>query len=193
MKSNVAALPQFSPLDLQHRSAAWKILAVGVGSLILTLSSWIVVPMVPIPVTMQTFAVTLIGALYGWRLGAATVLAWLGQAAVGLPVLAGGAGGLPHFFGPTGGYLLAFLLAAMVTGWLAERGWNGRRVGLAFVSMLVGNALCLVVGAAWLATIIGPKQAVIAGVLPFIVGGILKSGLAAVTLRVMTQGRKSRA
>lgn len=191
MQNISAAAPRFSPLDLQHRSIAWKLAAVLVGSLILTLSSWIEVPMVPVPVTMQTFAVTLIGALYGWRLAAATILTWFGQAAMGMPVLAGGAGGLPHFFGPTGGYLFAFLLAAMLTGWLAERGWNGRRVGLAFLAMLAGNALCLVIGAAWLATLIGPKQAIIAGVLPFILGGVLKSGLAAVTLRVMEQGGKA--
>lgn len=189
MQTSFAAAPRFSPLDLQHRSAAFKLAAVAVGSLILTLSSWIEVPMVPVPITMQTYAVTLIGALYGWRLAAATILAWFGQAAMGMPVLAGGAGGFAHFFGPTGGYLLAFLLVAMLTGWLAERGWNGRRVGLAFLSMLVGNALCLVLGAAWLATLIGPKQAIVAGVLPFILGGVLKSGLAAVTLRLMERPR----
>ncbi|TIX19668.1 biotin transporter BioY, partial [Mesorhizobium sp.] len=68
--------PSFSPLRLQHRSHAWQVGAVVLGTLFLALSSYIEVPMVPVPVTMQTFAVTLIGALYGWRLGAVTIAAW---------------------------------------------------------------------------------------------------------------------
>ncbi|RUW37942.1 biotin transporter BioY, partial [Mesorhizobium sp. M1E.F.Ca.ET.041.01.1.1] len=69
--------PSFSPLRLDSRSVAWKVGAVVLGSLFLALSSYIEVPMVPVPVTMQTFAVTLIGALYGWRFGALTIAAWL--------------------------------------------------------------------------------------------------------------------
>lgn len=173
----------FSPLRLESRSLAWRAGAVILGSLLLALSSQIKVPMVPVPMTMQTFAVTLVGALYGWRLGAVTVLAWLAQGVVGLPVLAGAVGGIAYFAGPTGGYLLAFPIVAALTGWLAERGWNGHRVGYALLSMLAGNALCLVIGAAWLALLIGPAKAIAVGVLPFILGGILKSALAAATLK----------
>lgn len=185
-----AARPGFSPLDLQSRPLLWKVGAILLGSLLLTLSSYIEVPMYPVPVTMQTFAVTLIGALYGWRLGGLTVAAWLAEGAAGLPVFAGGAGGFAHFFGPTAGYLFAFVVVAMVVGWLAERGWNGHRVGLAFAAMLIGNALCLVLGAAWLAAMIGVEKAIVAGVLPFIVGGILKSAFAAAVLKAMTRGTK---
>ncbi|MFC3230660.1 biotin transporter BioY [Marinibaculum pumilum] len=167
---------------LSGRAPAVQLGAVLAGTLVLTLSSYLVVPMVPVPVTMQTLAVTLVGALYGWRLGAITVLAWLAQAAIGLPVLAGGAGGLAHFAGPTGGYLAGFVLAAALTGWLAERGWSGRRPVLAFAAMLAGNALCLVTGAAWLAVLIGPEKAVTLGVLPFLLGGLLKSALGAALL-----------
>ena len=81
----------FVPLRLAGRPLAVKVAAVFLGSLFLAASSWIEVPMFPVPMTMQTFAVTLVGALYGWRLGLATVLAWLGEAALGAPVLAGGA------------------------------------------------------------------------------------------------------
>ncbi|MFT4013827.1 MAG: biotin transporter BioY [Paracoccus sp. (in: a-proteobacteria)] len=179
--------PLFSPLDLQSRPLAWKIAAVAIGSLLLALSSYIEVPMVPVPITMQTFAVTLVGALYGWRLGGITIAAWLVEGALGLPVLAGGAAGAQHFAGPTGGYLFAFPVAGMLVGWLAERGWNGRRAGLAFLAMLAGNALCLLLGAAWLAVLIGAKQAIMAGVVPFLVGGLLKSALAAATLRLSTR------
>ncbi|MDF3153477.1 biotin transporter BioY [Mesorhizobium sp. XAP10] len=181
--------PSFSPLRLQDRSLAWQIGAVVLGTLFLTLSSYVEVPMVPVPVTMQTFAVTLVGALYGWRLGALTIAAWLVEGAVGFPVLSGGAAGAAHFVGPTAGYLFAFPLVGAMVGWLAERGWNGKRVMLAFVAMLLGNLACLVLGTAWLAVMIGAEQAVTFGFLPFIVGGLLKSALGAATLMALRGGK----
>ena len=182
--------PGFSPIDLQNRSVSWKVGAIVLGSLFLTLSSFIEVPMVPVPVTMQTFAVALVGALYGWRLGGITIVTWLIQGAIGLPVLAGGAAGAHHFVGPTAGYLFAFPVAGMAMGWLAERGWNGRRPFLAFAGMLISNALCLVLGAAWLAVLIGAEQAVMAGIVPFLTGAVLKAALGAVTLALMTRRTK---
>src|SRR5690606_18310766 len=154
------------------------------------LSSHIEVPMVPVPVTMQTLAVTLVGALYGWRLGTVTVLAWLAEAAAGLPVLAGGAGGIAYMMGPTAGYLAGFPVAAAAVGWLAEQGWNGRRPLLAFAAMLLGNALCLAIGAAWLASLVGLEKAIAAGVVPFVLGGVLKSALGAAMLRAATRLRR---
>ena len=182
-----------SPLNLQARSVAWQLAAVALGTVVLAVSSYIEVPLVPVPVTMQTLAITLIGALYGSRLGTLTVVAWLVEGAVGLPVLSGGAAGAHHFVGPTAGYLFAFPLAAALTGWLAEAGWNGRRPLLAFVSMLLGNALCLALGAAWLAVAIGFEQAFLAGVLPFLLGGLLKSGLGATLLHATRPGKSRRA
>lgn len=188
--SNAAALtPAFSPLDLRSRPLAWQAGAVVLGTLFLALSSYIEVPMVPVPVTMQTFAVAMVGALYGWRLGAITIIAWLAEGALGLPVLAGGASGALHFVGPTGGYLFAFPVVGALVGWLAERGWNGHRPVLAFVSMLLGNLLCLVLGAAWLATIIGVEAAFTSGVAPFIIGGVLKSVLGAAVLALLVRGK----
>ncbi|WP_192256238.1 biotin transporter BioY [Mesorhizobium caraganae] len=180
------AKPSFSPLRLQTRSLGWQVGAVVLGTLFLSLSSYIEVPMVPVPVTMQTFAVTLIGALYGWRLGAITIAAWLVEGAVGFPVLAGGAAGASHFVGPTGGYLFAFPLVGALVGWLAERGWNGSRVLLAFAAMVLGNLACLVLGTAWLAVMIGLEQAITFGFLPFLVGGFLKSALGAATLKLFS-------
>lgn len=180
------AKPSFSPLRLQTRSLGWRVGAVVLGTLFLALSSYIEVPMVPVPVTMQTFAVTLIGALYGWRLGAITIAAWLVEGAVGFPVLAGGAAGASHFVGPTGGYLFAFPLVGALVGWLAERGWNGSRVLLAFAAMVLGNLACLVLGTAWLAVMIGLEQAITFGFLPFLVGGLLKSALGAATLKLFS-------
>lgn len=188
--SNVASLPPaFSPLDLDSRPLAWRVGAVVLGTLFLALSSYVEVPMVPVPVTMQTFAVMLVGALYGWRLGAITIIAWLAEAAVGLPVLSGGAAGAHHFVGPTAGYLFAFPVAGALVGWLAERGWNGRRPVLAFLGMLLGNALCLALGGAWLATLFGADVAWSSGVAPFIIGGVLKSALGAALLALLARGK----
>lgn len=177
------------PIDMRHRPLLWQAAAVFFGTAFLALSSYIEVPMVPVPVTMQTFAITLIGAVYGWRLGAVTVLAWLAEAAIGLPVLAGGASGIAHFMGPTGGYLASFPIIAALTGLLAERGWNGKRPVLAFAAMLLANLLCLAIGATWLATLIGAQKAIAAGVTPFVIGAVLKSALGAMVLRLMTKGK----
>lgn len=184
----------FSPLRLQERTLALQIFAVIAGTALLALSSYITVPMYPVPVTMQTFAVTLIGALYGWRLGALTVVAWLAEGAVGLPVFSNGTSGFIVFAGPTAGYLVSFPLIAALTGWLAERGWNGQRPWLAFAAALSANLLCLVIGASWLASIVGVERAVMAGVLPFLVGAVLKSGLSATVLAgiARVQARKVR-
>lgn len=181
--------PVYSPLDLQNRSRAWQVGAIVIGTLFLAVASYIEVPMVPVPVNMQTFAVTVIGALYGWRLAAITILAWLGQAALGIPVLSGGAAGAHHFIGPTAGYLFAFPLIGALVGWLAQRGWNGHRPVLAFAGMLLGNALCLALGATWLAVMFGLEQAIVHGVTPFLTGGVLKSALGAATLALLVRGK----
>ncbi|WP_152046013.1 biotin transporter BioY [Aureimonas psammosilenae] len=184
--SNVAARRAASAglLNIGERPLLQQAAAVFAGTIALAIASQIAVPMIPVPVTMQTFAVTMIGALYGWRLGFVTVLAWLGEAALGLPVLANGAS-TAAFFGPTAGYLASFPIVAALTGWLAQRGWNGRNVGLAFGAMLVGNALCLAVGGLWLAALIGFEKAMLVGVVPFILGGVLKSALGAAVLKAL--------
>ncbi len=80
-------------------------------------------PFSPVPITGQTMAVLLVGALLGSRRGALAVLAYIAEGLAGLPVFAGGAAGLARLFGPTGGYLVGFVAAAFLVGWLAERGW----------------------------------------------------------------------
>jgi biotin transport system substrate-specific component len=180
---------RFSPLGLQARPVHIKAAAVLLGTLVLAIASQISVPMLPVPMTMQTLAVILIGALYGWRLGALTILAWLGEAALGLPVLANGNGGIAPFMGPTAGYLASFPLVAALVGWLAERGWNGSRPILAFASMLLGHALCLMLGGLWLATLIGTEKAMLAGVVPFLLGSLVKSGLGAAILMALVRGK----
>lgn len=175
-------------LRLEDRSLAWKIGAVVLGSLLLTLASKVQVPMYPVPMTMQTMAVGLVGALYGWRLGALTVVVWLAQGLAGLPVLAGMNVGPAYFMGPTGGYLAAFPFAAAFAGWMAERGWGGHNVVRSFLAQLGQNALTLVIGGVYLATLIGPEKAIMAGVLPFVLGAVLKSALAAAILKSVGLG-----
>ena len=82
---------------LAERPAVWRLGAVVAGSWVIAASSWVVAPMYPVPMTLQTFAILLVAGLAGARLGAAIVVTWLAQAALGLPFLAEGAGGLDHF------------------------------------------------------------------------------------------------
>lgn len=157
------------------------ILAV-VGTALLTLSAKLKVPFYPVPMTMQSLVVLVIGATYGWRLGAATVALYLVEGALGLPVFADTPErgiGLPYMLGPTGGYLVGFVLAAGVVGWLAERGWD-RSVPLTFAAMAVGHAVLFAAGFAWLATLIGPDKAWTLGVVPFALATLLKTALGAV-------------
>src|SRR3546814_11143693 len=103
--------------------------------------------------TMQTFAVLIIGMTYGFRLGTATVAFYLAQGAVGLPVFASGAG-MAYLAGPTGGYLMGFLVAAALVGWLAGHGW-GRTVTRTFVANSLGPAVIPGLGVAGLSVVLG--------------------------------------
>jgi len=188
--SSSTTMGAFVPLRLSNRPLALRAAAVFLGTLFLAASSWIEVPMFPVPMTMQTFAVTLIGALYGWRLGAITVIAWLGEGALGLPVLAGGGGGLVHFVGPTAGYLFAFPVAAAFVGWLAERGWTNGNLITSVIAMLIGNAMILAIGGAVLAAMIGVSDALTYGVTPFIIGAIVKSVLATASVEATRRGNR---
>lgn len=158
------------------RNAALFLAGVGV----LTASSYVAVPMVPVPVTMQTLAVLLVGAVAGPRMGFAMIVSWLALAAMGLPVLAGGKSGLLAFTGPTAGFLLSFPLAGYLAGVAARtvaRGHVSR-----FASFIGLHGVILLMGWAWLATIIGAKEAFIAGVAPFLIGTVIKSALGAAIL-----------
>jgi len=187
--TDLSQIPVSDPLRLAGRSVLTKALFVLAGTLALALASQIAVPMYPVPVTMQTFAITMIGVLYGWRLGALTVLLWLGEASLGAPVLANGSGGLAPFAGPTAGYLASFPIVAAVAGYLAEKGWTGERYVKSFAAHLAANVLCLAIGGAYLAYLLGAEKAWLLGVAPFILGASLKSALAAALLKGLQQFR----
>ncbi len=160
------------------------------GSLLVTISAKIQVPFWPVPMTMQTFAVLVIGMAYGWRLGAATLLTYLAQGALGLPVFAAG-GGLAYFAGPTAGYLVGFALAAALVGVLAERGWD-RAVLPTLAAMFLGTLVIFASGIAWLSLFLAsskalaPDAAFLAalanGLMPFLAGAAAKIALAAAVL-----------
>lgn len=156
-----------------------------VGTLLLTLSAKVQVPFYPVPMTMQTFVVLGIGMAYGWRLGGATLLLYMAEGAMGLPVFAGTPEkgiGLAYMMSGTGGYLVGFVLAAMATGWLAEKGMDRSVVGTA-VAMLVGNALIYVPGVLYLGVLFGFDKPIIEwGFTPFILGDVAKLALAAAVM-----------
>jgi biotin transport system substrate-specific component len=150
------------------------------GTALLTLSAKILVPFWPVQMSMQTFAVLIIGAAYGPRLAGATVGLYLLQGAIGIPVFGLGAG-LAYMAGPTGGYLIGFLAAAIVVGWLAERGFD-RRWPTALAAFLIGDVVIFAVGTAWLTALFGFEKAVQVGVTPFLPAEALKIALAMAVL-----------
>jgi len=137
----------------------------------------------PIPITGQTFAVLLTGMLLGSRLGAAAVIAYLIEGAIGLPFFAGGGAGLVRFLGPTAGYLVAFPAAAFIVGAFAEHGWD-KRYETAVAAMAIGSAIIFLGGWAWFAilTNTSPVAAFKLAVLPFLLGDVIKIALGAAVL-----------
>jgi biotin transport system substrate-specific component len=152
----------------------------ALGTALLTLSAKVSLPLPYVPMTLQTLVVLMIGAAYGWRLGSATVIAYLAEGAIGLPVFAGPVGGLVPLVGPTAGYLYGFVLAAFATGWLSQRGWD-RSVVWLFVAMGIGHVLILGAGFTWLAfgMKLGADKAWLVGIVPFIAASLVKNALGA--------------
>jgi biotin transport system substrate-specific component len=182
----VAYLPlasQIWPEQDANRLIRFIALAIA-GTAILTLSAKIKVPFYPVEMTMQTCAVLLIGAAYGSRLGLATVVLYLLEGASGLPVFTGTPErgvGVPYMLGPTGGYLLGFAAAAALAGLLAERGYL-RSLWAAFLGLAAADVLVFGFGTVWLGRLIGWDMAVAKGVVPFLLGDLLKVALAATLL-----------
>jgi len=149
------------------------------GSLLVALSAQprFDLPFSPVPITLQTLAVMLVGATLGARGGAAALALYLAEGLAGLPVFAGGASGIPYALGPTGGYLIGFIASAALVGAIVERwGRDPLRVLAAFI---LGSATVYLFGVPWLALTIGPDRAIAAGLLPYIPGDLVKSVLGA--------------
>ena len=163
---------------------------VVLGTLLITLCAKINVPVWPVPVTLQGFAIAALAATFGLRIGVATVALYLLEGAFGLPVFATG-GGLVYLVGPTGGFLVGFLFLAAIVGFAADKGASGKPLAL-FSAMLIGDAVLLALGFAWLLIMAGQAQwidqsnvvtsAFAKAVQPFIVWDILKMALATMTV-----------
>jgi len=138
-------------------------------------------PFSPVPITGQTFGVLLIAMALGRVRGTAVVTAYLLEGAAGLPVFAGGQAGPAVFVGPTAGYLLGFVVAAALVGWLADRGWD-KHFGLSVAAMVLGTAVIFVAGLSWLVQFVPVEGLLAAGLVPFLPGAALKIALASLIL-----------
>jgi biotin transporter BioY len=171
------------PCDRRY-AAIYDFLMVIGGSLLIGLFARIAVqlPFSPVPVSGQTLAVLLTGALLGRKRGSISVLTYIAEGISGLPVFALGRSGWAVLAGPSGGYLVGFVAAAYITGLLAEKGWD-RRFSLTVFSMLIGNAVIYAFGLLWIACLAGVSKTVLAvGLYPFVVGDVLKIAIAAAVL-----------
>ena len=168
--------------SLSRAAPLWRGLVRALcGAALITLGAKVQIPFWPVPMTLHTLAVFAVAAALGPRLGVAAMLAYLGAGALGLPVFSGTPErgiGLAYMAGPTGGYLAGYLLAAGLIGALAQqRGWLGR--GLA---MLAGLVVVYAAGMAWLAAFVPASKLLATGVVPFLLGDLVKIALAATLL-----------
>jgi biotin transport system substrate-specific component len=161
--------------------AVREALLVLLGTVFLALTAQIKVdlPFTPVPITGQTLGVLLVGSLYGPRRGALTVLAYLAEGLAGMPVFAGGRAGVAVLLGPTGGYLVGFVLAALVAGLL---GASDRPLWLRLTGAALASVAVYLIGAPWLAVVgaLPLSVALVKGVLPFLIGDAIKAALATV-------------
>tara|TARA_Y100000768_G_scaffold362537_1_gene321404 strand:+ start:373 stop:939 length:567 start_codon:yes stop_codon:yes gene_type:complete len=146
------------------------------GTVLLAISAKVQVPFWPVPMTMQTFVIFLIGMTYGVRLSFVTVALYLFEGAAGLPVFASG-GGIAYLTGPTAGYLYGMLLASVVISYLADLGFS-KTYFKSFISLTIGSIIIFAVGIIYLGSIIGYQKAIVAGLLPFIPSELFKIALA---------------
>lgn len=165
------------------------LLALG-GSLAIAASAQINFPMQPVPMTMQSLVVLLVGVAYGWKLGAATVLLYLAQGALGLPVFAGFRGGAAVLVGPTAGYLFGFVAAAALAGFLAAQGWT-RGWWRSALALTAGHAVLFAGGILWLTALLGFDRAIAVGLLPFIPGTMVKVALGVALLSALRGMRRA--
>lgn len=168
------------PQDRTARIAMQIGLAIA-GTLFLTLAAKTKVVLGPVDLSLGTLGIFLVAALFGSRLGLATVLLYMAEGAAGLPVFQSSPEkgvGLFYMLGTTGGYLAGYVVAAAMIGWAADRGWDRNLLKIGG-TMAAGTLVILALGYAWLSMLIGSEAALTAGVLPFLLGDAIKVGLAA--------------
>lgn len=201
MTTSSTLLETFQPRTRTARLAS-NIVLVVLGTALLTLSAKFSVPVWPVPVTLQTAAVAALAAAFGWRIGVATVAAYILEGLAGLPVFAGAVAGPAYLLGPTGGFIVSWLAMAAIIGVAADRGLSRRMLPL-FAVMLLGDAVSFAVGYGWLVTVLANLKGVGIGdvlgsafdgaIKPFVVWDILKMALAAVTISAAWAAFRKRA
>lgn len=165
-----------------EHDALRTLLQIVLGIAFLALLAQVRIEIGAVPITGQTLGVLLLGAAYGAKLGGATMLAYLGVGGLGLPVFTGFGAGFSTFTGTTGGYLVGFVFAAVLVGWLASRGWDRTHVGTA-TAMVLGNLVIYTFGVTWLTTFAPDLTTALAwGVTPFLIGDAIKIAIAVALL-----------
>ncbi|CAN5500284.1 biotin transporter BioY [soil metagenome] len=171
------------------RSLALDAVLVIAGAALVAILAQVVVPLQPVPITGQTLAVLLVGSTLGAVRGSLSMVLYAVLGLVGLPVFSDGSHGASVVFGATGGYIVGFILSAALVGWLAERQWD-RRVLKALATFAAGSLAVFAIGLPWLAITLhlNLAQTLAAGFYPFIIGGIIKAGIAAGLLPLAWMG-----
>lgn len=170
-----------------QRGVLADIFLIVLGSLFVAALAQLSIPLQPVPITGQTLGVLLVGMVLGSRRGALALMAYLGEGLAGLPVFAGAKSGFATLLGPTGGYLVGFIAAAWLVGFLAERGFD-RYLLKTLAAMVAGNLVIYAFGLAWLSTfpfvsgLVGEAGLLSLGMLPFLIGDAIKAALAALLL-----------
>jgi biotin transport system substrate-specific component len=171
---------QFRP-DAKRSALIYDLFLILGASIFIALSAQIAfnVPFSPVPVTGQTLAVILTGALLGSRGGSLAIIAYLLEGISGFPVFAQGQFGIIHLYGPTGGYLIGFIPAAFLCGFLVETGW-GRSYLTSLGMMTLGTIIIFICGLTWLKILLGNENVLLIGFYPYITGALIKIILATI-------------
>ena len=185
MLTNAVCADIFRPSE-KVRALIYDAVLIIIGSLVIALFAQIAVGW-PVPITGQTFAVLMIGVLFGSKRGSLAVLTYILEGAAGLAFFAQGKAGITALAGPTGGYLVGFIFAAYIVGLLAERGWD-KRIETTILTMIFGNLIIYAFGLGWLFVLASSgkltdaKGILVVGLYPFIIGDIIKIAVAAALL-----------
>ena len=163
---------------------------VALGVILLFLSSQISIPIEPVPITLQTFGVMLVGLLFERKAAIYSILVYLCLGSMGAPVFANLSGGFHCLMGPTGGYLSGFLIAVAVMASLRQYLSNRNIWHIAF-NCLIGTTLILICGIARLSHFVGFKAAIQGGLIPFIFPGLIKAFLLAISVRFLRLGQRN--
>lgn len=179
MPSSAAFRPALA--RLAGASPVWAAAVVIASVALIAWSARVIIPMPPVPITLQSYAVITLAALLGWQLGGLAALAYVGMGLAGFGVFSGGRAGMGMITGPSGGFIVGFVVAAIVVGALEER-WARLRILPLFGVLLLGHAVLLALGAGWMAHLTTPNYALQIGLLPFIPGAVVKTIAALATV-----------